>query len=68
MWQDVELRIPVQRSDEVVHDHRVGCGDGLQDLESEGVSDLNFEYVELIVREFQTKPGLLARLLSPGSQ
>jgi hypothetical protein len=29
-------------------------------LESEGVSDLNFRYVEWIVREFRTKPGLRA--------
>ena len=39
---------------------RLNIAEFVQDLESEGVSDLNFEYVEFIVREFQTKPGLHA--------
>jgi len=39
---------------------RLNIAEYVQDLESEGVSDLNFRYVEWIVREFQTKPGLRA--------
>jgi hypothetical protein len=30
------------------------------DLEREGVSDLNFRYVDFIVREFNERPGLQA--------
>jgi hypothetical protein len=30
------------------------------DLETEGISDLNFRFVDHIVREFRTKPGLQA--------
>ncbi len=30
------------------------------DLETEGISNLNFRFVAFVVREFQTKPGLQA--------
>jgi hypothetical protein len=39
---------------------RLNIAEHVLDLESEGVSDLNFRYVEWIVREFETKPGLRA--------
>ena len=39
---------------------RLNIAEYVQDLEGEGVSDLNFRYVEWIVREFQAKPGLRA--------
>ena len=37
---------------------RLNIAEYVLDLEREGVSDLNFRYVEWIVREFNTKPGL----------
>ena len=39
---------------------RINIADHVRDLESEGISDLGFRYVEWIVREFQAKPGLRA--------
>jgi hypothetical protein len=39
---------------------RLNIAEYVQDLESEGVSDLNFRYVEWIISEFRTKPGLRA--------
>jgi len=39
---------------------RLNIAEYVLDLEREGVSDLNFRYVEFIVREFNTKPGLRA--------
>ncbi len=39
---------------------RLNIAEYVQDLEGEGVSDLSFRYIEWIVREFQTKPGLRA--------
>jgi hypothetical protein len=39
---------------------RLNIAEYVQDLEGEGVSDLNFRYVEWVVREFQAKPGLRA--------
>jgi hypothetical protein len=39
---------------------RLNIAEYVQDLEGEGVSDLNFRYVEWVVREFQSKPGLRA--------
>jgi hypothetical protein len=39
---------------------RLNIAEYVQDLEGEGVSGLNFRYVEWIVREFQAKPGLRA--------
>ncbi len=37
---------------------RLNIAEYALDLEREGVSDLNFRYVEWIVREFNTRPGL----------
>ena len=37
---------------------RLNIAEYVLDLEREGISDLNFRYVEWIVREFNTKPGL----------
>ena len=37
---------------------RLNIAEYALDLEREGVSDLNFRYVEWTVREFNTKPGL----------
>ena len=39
---------------------RLNIAEYVLDLEREGVSDLNFRYVEWIVRDFNTKPGLRA--------
>ncbi len=39
---------------------RLNIAEYALDLEREGVSDLNFRYVEWTVREFNTKPGLRA--------
>lgn len=39
---------------------RLNIAEYVLDLEREGVSGLNFRYVEWIVREFNTKPGLRA--------
>ena len=39
---------------------RLNVAEYVQDLESEGVSDLNFQFVEHVVRQFRTKPGLQA--------
>lgn len=39
---------------------RLNIAEYAQDLEKEGVSDLNFRYVDWIVSEFQRKPGLRA--------
>ena len=39
---------------------RLNIAEYALDLEREGVSDLNFRYVEWIVREFNRKPGLRA--------
>lgn len=39
---------------------RLNIAEYVLDLEREGVSDLNFRYVEWIVREFNTRPGLRA--------
>ena len=39
---------------------RLNVAEYIQDLEAEGVQNLNFRFVEYIVREFRTKPGLQA--------
>ena len=39
---------------------RLNIAEYVMDLEREGISDLNFRYVEWIVREFNRKPGLRA--------
>ena len=39
---------------------RLNVADYIMDLEREGVSVLNFRYVDFIVREFNSKPGLQA--------
>jgi hypothetical protein len=39
---------------------RLNIAEYVEDLEGEGVEELNFRYNEWIVREFQTKPGLRA--------
>lgn len=39
---------------------RLNIAEYVLDLEREGVSDLNFRYVEWIIRDFNTKPGLRA--------
>jgi hypothetical protein len=39
---------------------RLNIAEYVKDVESEGVSDLNFRYVEWVVREFQAKPDLRA--------
>ena len=37
---------------------RLNVAEYILDLEAEGVSNLNFRFVEYIVKEFRTKPGL----------
>ena len=39
---------------------RLNIADYIMDLEKEGVSGLSFRYVDFIVRDFNTKPGLQA--------
>ncbi|MCK5483070.1 MAG: hypothetical protein KAJ13_05180 [Gemmatimonadetes bacterium] len=39
---------------------RLNVAEYIQDLETEGVSGLNFRFVDHVVREFRTKPGLQA--------
>jgi hypothetical protein len=39
---------------------RLNIADYIMDLEREGVSDLNFRYVDYIVRDFNKNPGLQA--------
>jgi hypothetical protein len=39
---------------------RLNVAEYILDLETEGVSNLNFRFVDHIVREFRTKPGLQA--------
>ena len=39
---------------------RLNIAEYVLDLEREGVTDLNFRYVEVIVRDFNQKPGLRA--------
>ena len=39
---------------------RLNIADYIMDLEHEGVSDLNFRYVDYIVRDFNQRPGLQA--------
>jgi hypothetical protein len=39
---------------------RLNIADYIMDLEREGVSDLNFRYVDYVVRDFNNKPGLQA--------
>ena len=39
---------------------RLNVAESAEDLRREGVTGLNFEYVEFIVRQYQTKPGLQA--------
>ena len=39
---------------------RLNIADYIMDLEREGVSNLSFRYVDYIVRDFNTKPGLKA--------
>lgn len=37
---------------------RLNLAEHILDLEAEGVSDLNFRYVDFVVRHFKTQPGL----------
>jgi len=39
---------------------RLNVAEYIQDLENEGVTDLNFKFVDFVVREFTSKPGLRA--------
>ena len=58
---DLGALTPVERTRfDAYQFSRVNIAEYMQDLEREGVSDLNFRYVEWVVREFQTKPGLRA--------
>ena len=58
---DLGALTPVERKRfDLFEFSRLNIAEYVQDLEGEGVSDLNFRYVEWIVREFQTKPGLRA--------
>jgi hypothetical protein len=58
---DLGALTPVERKRfDLFEFSRLNIAEYVQDLEGEGVSDLNFRYVEWIVREFQAKPGLRA--------
>ena len=39
---------------------RLNVAEYIQDLENEGISDLNFRFVDFVVRDFRTEPGLRA--------
>ena len=58
---DLGALTPIERTRfDLFEFSRLNIAEYVQDLEGEGVSDLSFRYVEWIVREFQTKPGLRA--------
>jgi hypothetical protein len=57
--EDLGSLNPVERNQYNAYQFsRLNIADYVLDLEREGVSGLNFNYVEWIVREFNTKPGL----------
>jgi len=59
--QDLEALSTIERQRfEAFQFSRLNIAEYIQDLETEGVSNLNFRPVDFIVREFRTKPGLRA--------
>ncbi len=59
--QDLAALSAVERSQfDMFQFSRLNVAEYVLDLEREGVSDLNFRYVEWIVREFNEQPGLRA--------
>ncbi len=59
--EDLGALSPVERSRfDAYQFSRLNIAEYVLDLEREGVSDLNFRYVEWIVRQFNEKPGLRA--------
>ena len=46
---------------------RLNLAEYILDLEAEGVSDLNFRYLEFIVSDFRSKPGLQEFIISVGA-
>lgn len=57
--QDLAALASVERSRfEVFQYSRLNVAEYILDLESEGVSDLNFRYVDFTVNQYLTKPGL----------
>ena len=58
---DLSSLTPLERTQfDMFEFSRLNISEYIQDLEAEGVADLNFRYVEYVVRDFQTKPGLRA--------
>jgi hypothetical protein len=58
---DLSALTPIERTQfDAFEFSRLNISEYVGDLEAEGVSGLSFEYVEYIVRDFRTKPGLRA--------
>jgi hypothetical protein len=59
--QDLEALDPVERMRFRRYQFsRINIAEYILDLEREGISDLNFRYVEWLVRDFNEQPGLQA--------
>jgi hypothetical protein len=59
--EDRELLSPVERSQfDAYQFSRLNIAEYVLDLEREGISDLNFRYVDWIVSDFNKRPGLRA--------
>lgn len=60
---DLSALTPVERSRFDLYEFsRLNIAEYVEDLAEEGVADVSFDYVEWMIREFQTKPGLRAFL------
>jgi len=59
--QDLESLSAIERVRfEAFQYSRLNVAEYIQDLENEGVTDLNFRFVDFVVRDFTSKPGLQA--------
>ena len=57
--QDLSALEPIERSRfESYEFSRLNVAEYILDLEAEGVSDLNFRFVDYVVNQYQIKPGL----------
>ena len=59
--QDLSVLNPIERLRfNAFQFSRLNVAEYIRDLENEGVSDFNFRFVDSVVRQFRTKPGLQA--------
>jgi hypothetical protein len=59
--QDLDALNPVERKQFNAYQFsRLNLAEYIEDLDSEGVSDLNFRFSEFLVRQYHVKPGLQA--------